>query len=107
MMIKSIDLFAGIGGIDLGFYKAGFETAWANEMDDDACKTFRKTFSNVNLIEGDVHNLDTNILSYVDVIAAGFPCQPFSVCGQKKGFFDERGNCSLKLCELQMLYNRL
>ena len=91
-MLKVGSLFAGIGGIDLGFEQAGFEIAWANEIDADACKTYRTNFLSTQLIEGDIRALDPNSLSNVDVLAAGFPCQPFSVCGTQKGFADKRGN---------------
>lgn len=85
-------LFAGIGGIDLGFEQAGFEVVWANEIDKDACTTYRANFPNTLLSEADIRTLDFSGLSKIDVLAAGFPCQPFSVCGKKKGFSDERGN---------------
>lgn len=85
-------LFAGIGGIELGFEQAGFKTIWANEFDKSACVTYRNNFTNVKLFEEDIRNLDVSKLEYVDVLTAGFPCQPFSVCGNKKGFNDERGN---------------
>ncbi len=93
-------LFSGVGGIDLGFEQAGFEILWANEIDVDACKTYRKNFPNVCLIEGDVRYIDAITLSYVDVLTAGFPCQPFSVCGQKKGFNDARGNLFFEIMRI-------
>lgn len=85
-------LFAGIGGIDLGFEQAGYKIAWANEIDKDACITYRANFPNSILIEADIRKVDFSMLERVDILAAGFPCQPFSVCGKKKGFSDERGN---------------
>lgn len=85
-------LFAGIGGIDLGFEQAGCKIAWANEIDKDACITYRTNFPDTLLIEADIRKVDFSILERVDILAAGFPCQPFSVCGKKKGFSDERGN---------------
>ena len=81
-------LFAGIGGIDLGFKQAGFNIIWANEIDKDACKTYRLNFPETTLFEGDVHNLEESLLPKVDIITAGFPCQSFSVCGNQKGFED-------------------
>lgn len=93
MSLLSIgSLFAGIGGIDLGFEQAGFKIAWANEIDKDACKTYRVNFPNTVLLEKDVRKVDFSKLEKVDILAAGFPCQPFSVCGKKQGFSDERGN---------------
>lgn len=90
--MKIGSLFAGIGGIDLGFEQAGFEIAWANEIDKFACMTYRTNFPETLLIESDIRNVDFSQLEVVDVLTAGFPCQPFSVCGKKQGFSDERGN---------------
>lgn len=91
-MMKVGSLFSGIGGIDLGFEQAGFEIAWAVENDSAACKTYRYNFPNVHLVEEDIRNVNPQILEDVDVIAAGFPCQPFSVMGYQRGFNDPRGN---------------
>ena len=85
-------LFAGIGGIDLGFKQAGFDILWANEIDRNACKTYKLNFPETTLFEGDIRKLDVSLLSKVDIITAGFPCQPFSICGNQKGFSDNRGN---------------
>ena len=90
--MKVGSLFAGIGGIELGFEQAGFHTVWANEIDKDACITYRYNFPNVKLLEGDIRCIDVSALEYADVLTAGFPCQSFSVCGNRKGFADERGN---------------
>lgn len=91
-MFKVGSLFSGIGGIDLGFEQAGFEIAWANEIDSAACKTYRHNFPNTMLIEDDVRNVNPGDLSDIDVLVAGFPCQPFSVMGYQRGFKDSRGN---------------
>lgn len=86
-------LFAGIGGVCLGFEKAGFNVKWANEIDKHACKTYRSNFPNNNLYEKDIHDIkNPKELGYVDVITSGFPCQAFSIAGYQKGFKDERGN---------------
>ena len=91
-MIKVGSLFSGIGGIDLGFEQAGFEIAWANEIDTAACKTYRHNFPCTPIYEEDIRNIRPEFLEDVDIIAAGFPCQPFSVMGYKRGFKDPRGN---------------
>jgi len=90
--MKLGSLFSGIGGIDLAFVQAGFEIAWANELDKDACKTYQYNFPQTQLFECDIRQLNPAKLESVDIIVAGFPCQPFSVCGKQKGFNDDRGN---------------
>ena len=90
--LKVGSLFSGIGGIDLAFEQAGFEIAWANEIDKDACKTYRHNFPDSHLLEGDIAKINPAELSSVNVIVAGFPCQSFSVCGNQQGFKDDRGN---------------
>ena len=85
-------LFSGIGGIDIGFQQAGFDIAWAVEKDVPACRTYRYNFSGATLIEADIRDIDTASLDHVDVLAAGFPCQSFSVAGKQHGFQDTRGN---------------
>lgn len=84
-------MFAGIGGICLGFQKAGFRVVWANDNDRQACITYRRNFIH-DIIGGDVYKIDPAELGEVDVITAGFPCQAFSIAGYRKGFADERGN---------------
>lgn len=90
--MKVGSLFSGIGGIDLGFIQAGFEVAWAIENNHASCETYRANFSNTLLIEQDIRKVNAEDLPPVDVIAAGFPCQAFSVGGKQQGFHDERGN---------------
>lgn len=85
-------LFAGIGGICLGFEQAGAKVIWANEIDKNACLTYKTNFKDVNLIQGDIMKLDAKTLPKVDILVAGFPCQPFSIAGFQKGFDDDRGN---------------
>lgn len=93
-------LFAGIGGIDLGFKQAGFDILWANEIDKDACKTYRLNFPETTLYEGDIRKFDAAIFPKVDIITAGFPCQSFSVCGNQKGFKDSRGNLFFEIMRI-------
>lgn len=98
MAYKVGSLYAGVGGICLGFKQAGFELEWANEFDKYACITYRNNYSH-NLIEGDVLGLDITQMTPVDVLCAGFPCQPFSVAGYRKGFNDHRGNHFFKVMD--------
>lgn len=84
-------LFAGIGGIELGFQKAGFEISWANEIDKNAAITYRANHKH-KLFEKDLKDLKTSEVSKIDILTGGFPCQAFSIAGYRKGFDDERGN---------------
>jgi DNA (cytosine-5)-methyltransferase 1 len=86
-------LFAAIGGFCRAFEQVGAQVAWANEKDKFATQTFRLNFPHIRCIEKDVETLTVHgdQLEPVDVLTAGFPCQPFSVAGEKLGFQDERG----------------
>ena len=90
-------LFAGIGGIDLGFCQSGVKTLWANEIDPSCAKTFALNFD-TDLIVGDISSLKG--LPSVDILAGGFPCQPFSIAGYRKGFEDDRGNLFFQIARL-------
>ena len=93
-------LFAGIGGIDLGFKQAGFDIIWANEYDTAACKTYRHNFDGSNLVEGDIRDISADDIPEFDVLTAGFPCQPFSIAGKQKGFNDKRGNLFFEIARI-------
>ncbi len=84
-------LFAGIGGIELGFKRAGFNILWANEIDKNAAITYRINHKH-KLFEKDLKELKTNEVEKIDILTGGFPCQAFSVAGHRKGFNDDRGN---------------
>ena len=84
------ELFAGIGGIGLGFERAGFEVKWANEIDPYACKVYAKNFPHVELIQEDVHVWEPEERHRVDVLTGGFPCQPVSEAGRQKAQRDPR-----------------
>lgn len=86
-MLTIGSLFAGIGGIDLAFMNAGFAIGWQVEKDEFCQKVLAKNFPDVPKF-GDIY--ECNNLPYVDVITAGFPCQPFSIAGKRQGQDDER-----------------
>ena len=86
-------LFAAIGGFCKAFLHNGADVLWANEKDRFAAETFRLNFPDVRYIEKPVEELSVHgdRLPPVDVLTAGFPCQAFSIAGEKKGFADPRG----------------
>lgn len=92
-----ISFFAGVGGIDIGFEKAGdFKTVYANEFDKKAQYTFSANFGDNILDRRDIRDVNPRegLLGEInaDVLLAGFPCQPFSIAGYRRGLEDERGD---------------
>ncbi len=84
-----IDLFAGIGGIRQGFQNNGGYTVYSSEWDKFAQKTYKANFGETP--DGDITKVDEHTIPDHDILLAGFPCQPFSQAGLKKGFEDARG----------------
>jgi DNA (cytosine-5)-methyltransferase 1 len=84
-------LFAGVGGICQAFKDASCNVVWANELDANSCKTYRLNHPKTTLFQIDVRELKAETLSEIDILTAGFPCQPFSQAGHGKGFEDDRG----------------
>ncbi len=82
-------LFAGIGGFDLGFERAGMRCAWQVEIDDFCQQVLAKHWPDVPRL-GDVRNVGRHNLAPVDIICGGFPCQPHSVAGKRQGAQDDR-----------------
>ena len=99
---KFIDLFAGIGGFHLAFHKLGLECVLASEIDPIARISYERNFNKISpnlfnkgLFNEDIYDLKTNDIPDFDICCAGFPCQPFSQIGKRRGFnenFEGRGN---------------
>lgn len=90
--LKAIELFAGVGGIRLGFqqvFKEKLTFVFASELDKFACQTYHANYG--ELPHGDITQTDAKDIPSHDIILAGFPCQAFSVAGLRKGFDDTRG----------------
>jgi DNA (cytosine-5)-methyltransferase 1 len=82
-------LFSGIGGIDLGLERAGMTVKWHSEIDPYACRVLKKHWPDVPNL-GNIKEIDWANVEPVDVIAGGYPCQPFSIAGNRQGDKDER-----------------
>lgn len=90
-MLTVASFFAGVGGIDLGFEKAGFKTIYANEFDNYAADTFELNFD-VTVDRRDINTVPAEDIPNFDVMLAGFP---FSIAGYRQGFNDEQGRGNL------------
>ena len=92
--ITLVSLFSGCGGMDKGFEMAGFKRVWANDFDKDAQTVFAL---NLGPIDGrDITSVPVSEIPECDVLTAGFPCQPFSNAGSRRGVYDERGELYLE-----------
>lgn len=82
-------MFAGIGGMRLGFEQSGFKIVYSNDVDYYDCHTYRTNFGEID--ERDIREVDAKSVPEFDVLLAGFPCQPFSMIGKRDGLDDPRG----------------
>ncbi len=108
---KFIDLFAGIGGFHIALHNLGGKCVFASEMDVHARKTYEHNFKNISpelfknkMFNDDIRNMNVSEIPDFDILCAGFPCQPFSQAGHKRGFNDnhssERGNLFFNIVEI-------
>jgi len=88
--LRTVELFAGIGGFRIAAEQCGIDTIWANDNSPKACAVYRDIFGEAALQEGDINSLVSTIPPH-DLLTAGFPCQPFSSAGKKEGIRDSRG----------------
>ncbi|GMO35894.1 MAG: DNA cytosine methyltransferase [Termitinemataceae bacterium] len=89
--MKIVSLFAGAGGLDLGFEKAGFSTIWANEIDPKIWETFESNFPNTRLEKGSITDIAPENIPDCEGIIGGPPCQSWSEAGAGRGLDDKRG----------------
>lgn len=92
---KTVDLFAGVGGIRLGFEKAGFSTVFANDFESKCAETYNKNFETAKLVVEDITKISTKDIPDCDFVLGGFPCQAFSIAGYRDGFNDIKGRGNL------------
>lgn len=89
--MKVVSFFAGAGGLDLGFEKAGFDVIWANEYDKEIWETFEKNHKNTILDKRSIVDIPSEDVPDCDGIIGGPPCQSWSEAGSKRGIADKRG----------------
>ena len=95
-----VGLFAGCGGLDLGFKQAGFDVVWANDFDPDSVKTYQSNIGN-HITLGDISAItNKEIPDGFDVLLGGFPCQGFSVANIKRSMKDERNFLYLEMLRI-------
>ncbi len=92
---RTVDLFAGVGGIRLGFERAGFSTVFANDFEAKCADTYNQNFDTAKLVVEDITKIHTKDIPDCDFVLGGFPCQAFSIAGYRKGFSDEKGRGNL------------
>ncbi len=97
--MKVASLFCGIGGLDKGFVNAGFDVVWANDFDKYAVETYNANFDTPATL-ADITQYPLEDIPEFDVLIGGFPCQPFSMMGQQKGFEDTRGTLFFRIAEI-------
>ena len=101
--LRIIDLFAGIGGIKMGFEKAGFECVFSNDFDKNCKITYDFNFAGKqkSLICADIAKISSDLIPDFEVLTGGFPCQPFSIAGYRKGFLDKgRGDLFFEIIRI-------
>lgn len=99
---KFIDLFAGIGGMRIGFESAGGVCVLTCEIDDAAMAAYRLNFSpqHEHVFAGDICELPSSAILDHEVLVAGFPCQPYSIAGLRRGLQDERGSVFMEIIRI-------
>jgi DNA (cytosine-5)-methyltransferase 1 len=99
---KFIDLFAGIGGMRLGFESAGGICVLTSEIDEPALETYSLNYtpSHSHKYFGDICAIESSDVPKHDVLVAGFPCQPYSIAGLRKGLKDERGTVFMEIIRI-------
>ena len=94
--MRIVSLFAGAGGLDLGFVQAGHKVIWANDIDKDAVETYKMNIGD-HIICDTIENIPSESIPKSDIVIGGFPCQGFSVANMKRHIEDNRNNLYLEL----------
>ena len=97
--MRILSLFSGCGGLDKGFVDAGYDVVWANDFDKYAVQTYQANFGD-HIVLGDINKIEITDLPAFDMLIGGFPCQPFSMMGEERGFEDARGTLFFRIAEI-------
>lgn len=97
--MKILSLFSGCGGLDQGFINEGYDVVWANDFDKYAVDTYKVNFGD-HIVLGDINEIPIESLPDFDMLIGGFPCQPFSMMGEERGFEDARGTLFFRIAEI-------
>mgnify|MGYP000357587313 CR=1 FL=1 len=97
--MKVVSFFSGLGGLDKGFVDTGYDIIWANDFDKYAVQTYKANFGE-HIVLGDINEIPLEEIPDCDILIGGFPCQPFSMMGQQKGFEDARGTLFFRIAEI-------
>ena len=87
--MRVVSLFSGAGGLDLGFKLAGNDIVWANDIDENACATYRENIGD-HIVCEDIKDIDIKSIPAADIVIGGFPCQGFSLANLRRSIDDER-----------------
>lgn len=101
--MRTVELFAGIGGFRMAAESNGLDTVWANDINKNAVKVYQDNYGLDSIIEGDINNLIDKIPEH-DILTGGFPCQPFSKAGKKLGIDDYRGTLFETIVKVLSIY---
>lgn len=97
--MRVLSLFSGCGGLDQGFINEGYNVVWANDFDKYAVETYKANFGE-HIVLGDINEIPIESLPDFDMVIGGFPCQPFSMMGEERGFEDARGTLFFRIAEI-------
>jgi len=106
MQLTHGSLFAGIGGLCTSFSEVGFKSLFANELEPKIIEVYKKNYFCNRVIGGSIKEINAKDLPVVDVLHGGFPCQSFSIAGNKLGFNDPRGMLFFDIVRLVQEYGR-
>ena len=97
-MCKFIDLFSGLGGFRIGFENNGCKCVFSSDIDEKVMEIYNLNFGEYPA--GDISKISSEDIPDFDVLCAGFPCQPFSIAGLRKGFEDSRGTLFFEVARI-------